>query len=155
MARPTDAITLLETDHKEVGELLDGYEKLGDGQLDARRDLAGRIIREMTAHIHIEETVFYPRVRDVGSKVKDEVLEGIEEHHLIKTALHELEGMDPGDERYDAKVEVLAELIRHHHSEEETDLFPRVRRALDTDELVRLAEEMEEARSTAPAHPAP
>ena len=155
MAPRSDAVALLESDHREVGELLDRYERLGDGAVAGRRDLVGRIIREMTTHIHLEETVFYPRVREVGRTVNDEVLEGLEEHHLIKTALRELESVDPEDERYDAKVEVLSELIRHHHSEEETDLFPRVRRALDADELRRLAGEMEEARSSAPAHPVP
>ena len=155
MARRTDAITVLEKDHREVGELLDRYEELGDRAVAGRRDLVARIIREMTTHIHVEETVFYPRVREVGREVKDEVLEGLEEHHLIKTALRELEGMDPQEERFDAKVEVLSELIRHHHSEEETDLFPRVRRALPTGELEQLADAIERARATAPAHAVP
>lgn len=150
-----DAIRLLVADHEEVGELLDRYEELGDLDVAAIRDLVGRLTRKMSTHIHMEETVFYPRVREAGRAVKDEVLEGLEEHHLIKTALHELEGMDPHDERYGAKVEVVSELIRHHHSEEESDLFPRVCRACDEDELRRLAVAMEEVRSTAPAHPAP
>jgi hypothetical protein len=43
-----------------------------------------------------------------------------EEHHVVKWTLSELEGMDPSNERFDAKASVLFESVRHHVKEEET-----------------------------------
>src|SRR3712207_4139527 len=47
-----------------------------------------------------------------------------EEHHVVKWLLSELEGMAPDAERFEAKVTVLMENVRHHVKEEESDLFP-------------------------------
>ena len=46
--------------------------------------------------------------------IDDMVLEGIEEHHIVKWLLSELEVHDVEDERCDAKVTVLIENVRHH-----------------------------------------
>jgi chromatin segregation and condensation protein Rec8/ScpA/Scc1 (kleisin family) len=103
----------------------------------------------------MEEQVLYPEARRVGREVRDDVLEGLEEHHLIKELLAELEEMSPRHERYDAKVEVLGEHVEHHHDEEEQDLFPRLCRAFDATTLADLAERMEAVRHRAPRHPDP
>src|SRR6185295_13374618 len=57
-----------------------------------------------------------PRAR----KTKQDVVE------RIVRELYELERMSPTDERFDAKVTVLTENVRHHVEEEEKDLFPKV-----------------------------
>jgi hemerythrin superfamily protein len=36
--------------------------------------------------------------------------------------------MDPEDDLYDAKVKVLGEQIDHHATEEEDEMFPKVRK---------------------------
>ena len=38
--------------------------------------------------------------------------------------------MDPTDERFDAKMTVLMENVRHHVKEEEEEWFPQVRKAM-------------------------
>ena len=45
-------------------------------------------------------------------------LEAYEEHAVVKLVLAELPGVDPEDERFDAKMTVLLELIEHHVEEE-------------------------------------
>jgi hemerythrin superfamily protein len=151
----TDALDLLKADHDKVKEMFAKYEALGDRAMVGRKELAAQICRELTVHAHIEEQVFYPRVREAGRKIKDEVLEGLEEHHLIKHAVAELEPLTPDNERYDAKVEVLQELVEHHVDEEEADMFPRVRKAIDGKELEELGAAMEAARASAPTHSDP
>ncbi|HEY2703163.1 MAG TPA: hemerythrin domain-containing protein [Candidatus Dormibacteraeota bacterium] len=150
MSPNPDAIALLKADHDKVKEMFEKYGTLGDRAIAGKQELAGRICRELTVHAWIEEQVFYPRVREAGRKIEDEVLEGLEEHHLIKHAVTELEPLTADNERYDAKVEVLKELVEHHVDEEEADMFPRVRRALDAGELEELGAAMEAARATAP-----
>jgi hemerythrin superfamily protein len=127
-----DIIEMLIADHRTADELFDRFEKLDDDDDDGeRQETVERIIRHLTVHIAVEEQVFYPRVRQLGTEVGDEALEGLEEHHLLKITMAELEGMQPSDERFDAKVDVLIEQARHHHQEEEEELFPDVRERLD------------------------
>jgi len=83
------------------------------------------------------------------------VLESLEEHHLVKWTLWELERTQPNDERFEAKVTVLIENVRHHIKEEEEDLFKRVRKAVGRAELQQLAERMEAVKRVAPRRPHP
>ena len=56
-------------------------------------------------HAAIEEMVFYPAVREGVPDAEDEVLEGLEEHHIVKWTLSELESMPADDERFTPKVQ--------------------------------------------------
>jgi hypothetical protein len=58
--------------------------------------------------------------------------------------------MDPEDERFDAKVGVLIENVRHQMEEEEGEMFPKVRKALGTNALRELGDRMREAKQAAP-----
>ena len=104
-------------------------------------------------HAAIEEQVFYPAIRGEVPDTEDKVLESLEEHHIVKWVLSELDGMDPDDERFDAKVTVLIENVRHHVEEEETELFPTVRKALGRKRLGEIGDAMEAAKKTAPTRP--
>ena len=73
------------------------------------------------------------------------VLESIEEHHIVKWVLSEVEPMEPHEEAFDAKVTVLIENVRHHVEEEEGDYFPKVRKELGRKALTELGDAMEVA----------
>src|SRR3712207_6093968 len=128
-----DAITVLRDDHRRVEKLFKEFEKLhkkGDGDTKRKRELVGEVIAELAKHAVIEEQVFYPAVRESVEEAEDVVLEGLEEHHIVKWTLSELEGMTGDEERFDAKVMVLMESVRHHVEEEEGEMFPKVREAI-------------------------
>jgi hemerythrin superfamily protein len=150
-----DAITLLKDDHKTVEQLFRRYEKAGDRAHAEKRNLVDRFTEALSVHAAIEEQLFYPVVRATVPGTEDMALESLEEHHIVKWVLAELEHMDPGDERFDAKVTVLIENVRHHVREEEQELFPRVRDELGRDALSHLGDAMVEARKTAPTRPHP
>ncbi len=63
--------------------------------------------------------------------------------------------MDPAHERFDAKVTVLIESVRHHVEEEESDFFPKVRKELGRNELADLGETLADAKTSAPTRPHP
>jgi hypothetical protein len=69
--------------------------------------------------------------------------------------LSELDGMSPEHERYDAKVTVLMENVRHHVEEEEKDLFPQVNKLLGKARLDDLGDAMNKAKKTVPTRPHP
>jgi hemerythrin superfamily protein len=150
-----DAITLLKNDHREVEKLFKRFEKAGDNAHVQKRDIVDRIIEELSKHAAVEELLFYPVTRATVPDVEDTALESIEEHHIVKWVLNELDGMDPRDERFDAKVTVLIENVRHHVEEEEEEYFPKVRDELGRKSLNHLGDAMEQAKATAPTHPHP
>ena len=125
-----DAIELLKNDHRTVERLFARYEDTTDQAEKTRDDLVDDIIQELSVHAVIEEQVFYPAVRLTVPDEEDDVLEALEEHHIVKWTLSELEKLNPTDERFHPKVTVLMEMVRHHVEEEEGEMFPKVRKAL-------------------------
>jgi hemerythrin superfamily protein len=150
-----DAITLLKDDHRTVKDLFRKFEQAGDRAYATKRKLVDRMIEELSIHASIEEQVFYPSVRHAIEQTEDDVLEALEEHHIVKWTLTELEKIDPKNERFDAKVTVLIESVRHHMEEEEGEMFPKVRKALSRTQLNDLGDLMERAKAAAPTRPHP
>jgi hemerythrin superfamily protein len=150
-----DAITMLKDDHKRVKQLFRDFEKSGARAQRTRAKIVENIIKELSVHAAVEEQVFYPAVKGVSEELTKHVLESLEEHHVAKWLLSELDGMDPSDERFEAKVTVLIESIKHHVEEEETEFFPDVRKCFTRSELADLAEVMEKAKKLAPTRPHP
>jgi hemerythrin superfamily protein len=150
-----DAIMMLKNDHRSVETLFTRFEKAGDRAFSQKRTLVEKIIRELSQHAAIEEQMFYPATRATVPGVEDMVLEAMEEHHIVKWVLSELEGMDPHAEAFKAKVTVLIESVRHHIEEEESEYFPKVRDALGRKTLGELGDAMADAKKVAPARPRP
>lgn len=120
-----DALKLLSDQHKEVKALFGKIEKAKDPQK------AGQLFTELktalTLHEKIEETHFYPPLRE-EAKTEDLVLESYEEHHVMDLLLEEISRVDPGSEQFHPKMKVLEENVLHHaEEEEEGKLFPKVR----------------------------
>jgi iron-sulfur cluster repair protein YtfE (RIC family) len=155
MPAAKDAIVMLKDDHRKVLDLFKRFEKAGPRAVAMKRQLVDRISQELSVHAALEEQLFYPAVRGAVSATEDEVLESLEEHHIVKWTLSELEGMDPRDERFTPKVTVLIENVRHHIQEEEQDMFPKVRQAVTAASLKDLGRSMAEARRTMPTRPHP
>lgn len=146
---------MLKDDHKTVEKLFAQFEQAGDRAFAEKRKLVDRMIEELSVHAAVEEQLFYPVTRATVPAVEDVALESLEEHHIVKWVLSELEGMDPEDERFTAKVTVLIENVRHHAEEEERDYFPKVRSELGRKALTELGDAMVAARKTAPTRPHP
>jgi hemerythrin superfamily protein len=136
--KSVNAIELLESQHREVDEL---FEQISETEDDEEvEQLFVQLADKLAMHAKIEELHFYPAVK--AARTEDILLESLEEHLGIKRALADLIDMDPADETFDAKVKVLQELVEHHVEEEESDLFPKVRKILSADQLTALAQEM-------------
>ena len=151
-----NALTLLKADHKTVETLFKEFEKLGEkGSSTKKKQVVQKIIKELAVHASIEEQIFYPAVRKAVKKAEDDVLEALEEHHIVKWVLSELDGMDPDEERFDAKVTVLMENVRHHVKEEEQELFPEVKKKMSAAQLTELGAMMEKGKRVAPTKPQP
>src|SRR5687768_288670 len=96
MANGMNALTLLKQDHGNVEELFHRFETCDPGDTEELTRIRDKVIEHLAKHSQIEEQVFYPAIR---AKLGDEnafvVLEGLEEHHVVKATLSELEKMAP------------------------------------------------------------
>ena len=136
------ATELLKRQHKEVRTLFKNVEKTENAR--ERRQFLDQIATALEAHTLIEEEIFYPAMRDIDSKKAEEMVnEAFEEHHVVKLVLAELPKVDPQDERFEAKMTVLSELVEHHAKEEEDEMF-KLAKKLGKDELEALGMRMEE-----------
>lgn len=150
-----NAITLLKTDHGNVEALFKELEALGrTGDPADKRRVVDHVIEQLSVHASIEEELLYPALR---AKLEDDapVLEALEEHHVTKLSLAEIEKLPATHERFDAKVTVLIESVRHHVQEEESDLFDLMRTSFSATELDDLGDAMDKAKASAPTRPHP
>ncbi len=139
-----NAITLLKADHKKVKGLLEELEATTERGVKKREKLLAQIDSELKVHTDIEETIFYPAFREAVSKREDREMyfEALEEHHVVKLVLPELNDTDPSSEPFAAKAKVLKELVTHHAKEEEREMFVEAKKVMDESELEALGERM-------------
>ena len=134
-----DALELLKMQHDEVEDLISEIEESDDGE--EKMDLFRQLADKIAAHSAIEEKLFYPSV--MSDDTEEQLLESTEEHLAVKRVLADMLEMEASDDRFDAKLSVLKEEIRHHaRDEEEKKLFPKVRRMFTKDELAGLGNEL-------------
>lgn len=133
----TDAISLLEQDHRAVEALFEQFEETED--TSEQQDIAREICAALKVHTQIEEEIFYPAAR--GEAEDDTLDEAQVEHDGAKKLIAEIEASSPDEPLFKARVKVLSEYVKHHVREEETELFTQVEESdLDLDELgARLA----------------
>jgi len=111
--------TLIE-EHEKIRDMMEEVVERGEkGQtFDDLRQL-------LDVHMRGEEEYLYPETRSAGLLHK--TLESIEEHHVAKVVIGELEKMSGSEESWLPKFEVLQEITEHHLDEEEKELFPQAR----------------------------
>jgi hemerythrin superfamily protein len=137
------ATDLLKRQHREVKGMFKEIEKTEDPR--ERRRLLDSIGHALKAHTSIEEEIFYPAVREIGTdKAEEMYAEALEEHHVVDLVLAELPDLDPEEERFQAKMTVLSELVEHHAEEEEDEMFPMAEKKLGTERIAELGQRMAE-----------
>ena len=139
-----NAFELLKKDHQTVSGIFDELEA---GDAAARRQTFPRLKQELDAHAHIEETIFYPALKE-RPETTGLVAEAYEEHAEVKELLAQLEqGLGAADG--DAWLEQLTDLrdsVEHHVEEEENDLFPNAEKALGREQIDALGARMQEEK---------
>ena len=136
-----NAIELLKADHDEVDAFFKEVKAHEDTDHTA---IFKKIKAKLDVHAHIEEVIFYPKLKAEGDEdLVKIVLEGIEEHSQVKKFLLELAALSGDNEKFDAKLTVLIEDVEHHVKEEESEMFPLVKKQFDADVLKELGAKME------------
>ena len=140
-----NAFTLLKADHKKVAGILEKIDETTERAIKTREELFTQLKTELDIHMRIEETIFYPALKE-ADETRDITLEAFEEHKVVKTLLGELESLGKDKEEWTAKFTVLKENIEHHVEEEEGEMFPKARKVLGEDGAETLGTRMEKAK---------
>jgi hemerythrin-like domain-containing protein len=144
-SRTPDAIALLKKDHEKVRGLLGDLEKSAMRGGPKAANLVTQIGNELSVHSRIEEEIFYPAFRDAVRAKDDKQMyyEALEEHHVVKMVLPEVNGGGMGGPEFAAKAKVLKELVEHHADEEESDMFKKARKVFSRAELQDLGDRLQ------------
>lgn len=152
MAKMMHPAAMLRKDHRTVKGLFRRFERTRGAE---RQRVAQEIIENLSVHATIEEMLVYPLLRMRDKRMNDDVLEALEEHHVAKMTLLELDKMRVSDERYAAKMMVLREAVEMHIAEEESMLLPRLEALLDDEEAEAITAEAMQMKNKVPNHPHP
>ncbi len=103
-----DAIELLKSDHRQVEAWFEQFSATDDAV--KKETLSSDICKALEVHTQLEEEIFYPAF--LQAIVEHDSAEG-----LIDAILTSPGAVD--DDYFDARVRVLAEMMRNHVNEEE------------------------------------
>jgi len=150
-----DCIDLIHKDHQKVKNLHRKYMATNDR--DRKQKIANKIIRELSVHASLEETLIYPVLRDRTPNGGHLSKEAYNDHLRVEGMLDELLNMKVSDNEglFDSKMNLMIEDLLSHIRQEEGQLLPLLREHLDKKELLELGQKMERNRPLMPTHPHP
>jgi hemerythrin superfamily protein len=165
----SDAIHMLEADHRKVEQLFDEFL---NGDAGRRQQVAQEVFRELEVHSRLEEEVFYPALQrgeepedpateasdammDDGQddpdeyeteEVDDELIENTvtsayQDHRMVKDRITQLRQLDESSAEFRQGMVELQEMVADHVSVEEDELFPQAQTSIDTQALGRRMQE--------------
>ncbi len=136
---------LLMMDHQKVSGIFDRLEMNDGGVAGNREGLFRQLRNELDVHAHVEETIFYPALKD-AEETRELVAEAYDEHAAVKDLLAEMESMAPGDGGWDERLAELRENVEQHVEEEEGELFEQARLVLTSEQAQELGARIEQEK---------
>lgn len=147
--QPGDIDHLIADDHAIVERQFQHLEA-GRGN---RRVLVDQVSFELALHAFAEETVLYPKWRELG--MAEELDDAQQEHQHIKEQLAVLGRTEPGEEEFEQALADLVSEVRHHVGDEEGEELPEFRAKAGAEAMAELGERFLAAKRQAPTRPHP
>jgi hemerythrin-like domain-containing protein len=135
MAQSHQFFELLKTDHRHVERLM---EQISAASTQQRQPAFNTLRNELQAHFLIEEKFYYPRLQPVQD-MKALVEDALDEHEEAKALLEQLNRRGVETEEWHEIFLKLEEGIRHHHEDEEQEIFPNSTQFLSDNEFNDIA----------------
>jgi len=130
-----DPIVMLKQDHREASAML---KELADTRPGAtRRKTTEKLVAALRLHMAIEEELVYPLVAERVGEAEEHEAET--EHALAREGLTKMTELVDED-GFGAAVAMVTAGIKHHVKEEETEIFPELKRRLERTELAELGD---------------
>jgi hemerythrin superfamily protein len=136
-----DAISLIEQDHRTMEAL---FERVVAGDGD-RTALIDEISAMLTAHARAEEMEVYPAIRRADPGEEPEVDHAYDEHHEAEHLLRGARNLVASPHFEEAFTAFVA-AVSHHVEEEEQEILPALREAVDEATLRKLGDAFQRER---------
>lgn len=139
-----DILDVIEEHHKELKDFIEVLTSLTASEAQKRKHLE-RFIPWFRMHTYAEQETLYDAIRGIEG-LKHYALEGYEEHEIADGLIIQLETLGYSDKQnwndeMDTKAKIMAELVAQHLDEEESELFPAIKKYMTSIELVSLRDE--------------
>ena len=136
-----DVVERIEHDHREVEQLFEEFKS------SKSKATATKICDELDKHTRAEDSAVYPVFADELSDEKGKVKEASNEHQEARQLIGRIRNTE--DEAHLSKLmSELEQAIQHHVHEEESEMLPKARRELASDELDNLGEKFQQAKGS-------
>jgi iron-sulfur cluster repair protein YtfE (RIC family) len=120
---PDDAIAMLTADHRQARALFQQYANTPDPYL--KQIIAEHVFAELTLHMLLEETVFYPAFAEQADEEGKRLVEAaLQDHQQLRDLVETLQAIDD-DAAFEATFHTLREHLGQHVEDEETTMFPQ------------------------------
>jgi hypothetical protein len=136
----------IKKDHRHIRSLSHKLKKTTPRSIKRREELIGELAALLESHVKAEEHSLYRHVMSGPGKLHELAMAGYAEHHEADNLLKEILILRVNDDQWMPKVEVLAELIRHHLDEEELELFPKTHGVFSDMAFQRMSDDFFERR---------
>jgi hemerythrin superfamily protein len=131
----SDAVTLIMNDHRMLEKL---FEQVQSGSGD-RKTLVDEIAARLTAHARAEEQKVYPALTKADPGESDEVEHAYHEHDEAEELLEKVvKNVD--SPQFDRIFAEFVKAVEHHVEEEESEVLPALREAVDKASLDKLGD---------------
>ncbi len=135
-----DWAAALAAEHAAVLKVFDQLQATDDTDERKRSTLLATMKHALTKHAVQEENTVYPALRDAGELAGADELN--HEHGYVKQYFYDLDEMSKSDPAWLPKLREFHGFIKEHMSEEEDDLFPRLRGMLSEAQNKQLTAKM-------------
>lgn len=128
--------------------LVDHHNEMRKLVKEIKKDAAKFIYlkKHLDIHHELEEDLLLSKLH-TKKDIKDESLESQEEHVILNLALLDLADFPKDNERWMVKFKVFDEILDHHLTEEEEDLFPEAEKKLSKKEQAELGQQFVELKN--------
>ncbi len=133
-------LEILKKDHELFKNALLQLKETAGTESMRREKLFRNFKLSIEPHTKAEEEVFYPPLQ-ANRESYDDVLESIEEHHVINLIIGELDLMPKELDQWKAKLQVCKEIVEHHIIEEEDKIFRAATKILRTEQMRAILED--------------
>ncbi|WP_022683891.1 hemerythrin domain-containing protein [Sphingobium bisphenolivorans] len=117
------------------------FDKLRQSEAGAKRTMMlTQLKHALGKHAMEEENAVYPAMRSVGMTKEADALNG--DHGYVKQYLYELSDLLKDDVAFKGKLAAFRNDIEKHMRQEEDELFPRLKHALDGQATSKLTRRM-------------
>lgn len=156
-----DVFDVLSEDHGEVKQLLARLEQerpapgAGKKEVADREKKAAKLITDESKHEAVEEMFFWPAVRDKLPDGAELAGHATSQENEAKEVLARLDTLEAGSEEFEKLLTEFTAAAREHIEFEETQVWPKLRKALSKQEATEIGRQLREGKKTAPDKPQP